>query len=252
MAHFFVRLKRRETMATAMGCHYHLHVPERVYSCLKLSRRSSALLALFSLSSSFRIEHLWLWCVPTHSLQSLLYIICSMMFSIEWRECVGWRISTQCVAKKGKKDNTSPGWRERERDEVKEATTTTDGKFFSTFHQPAKSFFSFSTRLSALSTYISNTVTIIYFFCFCFCLFRELCGRKWFSSLLDHHREFISFSFLTFVSVAQLNDLFWRESNSFSYNWKLSLHFPGERCDVWVAIRLTYLKKGPICKPIEM
>lgn len=87
------------------------------------------------------------------------------------RVCVGWRISTQCVAKKGKRDNTSPGWRERERrDEVKEATTT-DGKFFSTFHQP-NLFFSFSTRLSPLYRHIYPIPLPLYFFCFC--LFREL------------------------------------------------------------------------------
>jgi hypothetical protein len=69
---------------------------------------------------------------------------------------------------------------------------------------------------------------------------------SWITANLFH------FPFLTFVSVAQLSMIFWRESNSFSDNWKLSLHFPGERCDIIHYPVNIFEKKDPFVNPIEM
>lgn len=202
MAHFFVRLKRRERQWQRRWGATLSSTPERVQLLLEIE-------SSFICSSCpfFSLQHrtfMIMMCTDAYPTVAAVYIICSMMFSIEWRECVQTGASLHNVSPRREKETIHHRVGER-RDEVKEATTTTtDGKFFSTFHQPNLSFL--FPHASLFYRHISNTVTIILLFCFC--LFWELHVEgnnsvlSWITANLFH------FPFLTFVSVAQLSTIF--------------------------------------------
>lgn len=111
MAHFFVRLKRRERQWQRRWGATLSSTPERVQLLLEIE-------SSFICSSCpfFSLQHrtfMIMMCTDAYPTVAAVYNMLNDVLHRMERVCVDWRISTQCVAKKGKRDNTSPGWRER-------------------------------------------------------------------------------------------------------------------------------------------